>query len=383
MKFIIPLLMVATAAYWFAPAHVVFHLRMAAKNALTVVGSPPVIICANAIAENTQRLPDTVQAFGPGERLANDAGPGSGNPGQILLANEGRFESTYFSEPLTNYAIGWLEQNDIKATLDAICPEIPVGRRFEFKKSANAEQFLSESDDIRAIGADFKRVEFTGSSVNDKTYNKGLTISVDADEQLGSDWQERYTQRLLLRLYRNELRRAISAISAAATNSAVTWDTTAGKDPDFDVLSKIEASGDTRGIDANLILYGSTSWRKRSLSHRAQNTAGGFASASLTPDQLAELLGVDKVVVSKERYQSSAAAKTQVVANKVEIYFAMQGASKDDPSDIKRFVSAVDGGGFIRVFVQVVNAKRTDITVEQYSNIIMTGNLGVQQLTVS
>jgi hypothetical protein len=34
-------------------------------------------------------------------------------------------------------------------------------------------------------------------------------------------------------------------------------------------------------------------------------------------------------------------------------------------------------------YVQVVNAKRTDITVEHYSNIIMVGNLGVQQLTVS
>jgi hypothetical protein len=307
----------------------------------------------------------------------------SGNPGQILLANEARFDSTYFSEPLTNFSIGWLEQNDIKATLDSICPEIPVGRRFEFKKAANTEQFLSESDDIRAIGADFKRVEFTGTSVNEKTYNKGLTISVDADEQLGADWQERYTRMLLQRLYRNELRRAIAAISAAATNTALTWDTTAGKDPDFDVLSKIEASGDIRGIDANLILYGSTAWRKRSLSHRAQNTAGGFASASLTPDELAELLGVDRVVLSKERYQSSASAKTQVVANKVEIYYAMDGISKDDPSDIKRFVSAVDGGGFVRVFVQVVNAKRTDITVEHYSNIVMAGNLGVQQLTIS
>ncbi len=335
-----------------------------------------------AIAENV-RLPDTVQAFGPEDRLANDAGAGAGNPGQMMLANEGRFESTYFSEPLTNYAVGWLEQNDIKATLDKIVPEIPVGRRFEFKKAANTEQFLSESDDIRAIGADFKRVEFTGTSVNEKTYNKGLTISVDADEQLGADWQERYTRMLLQRLYRNELRRAIAAISAAATNTALTWDTTAGKDPDFDVLSKIETSGDTRGIDANLILYGSTSWRKRSLSHRAQNTAGGFASASLTPDQLAELLGVDDVVVSKERYQSSASAKTQVVANKVEIYYAQQQISKDDPSDIKRFVSAVEGGGFVRVFVQVVNAKRTDLTIEHYSNIVMAGNLGVQQLTIS
>jgi hypothetical protein len=137
---------------------------------------------------------------------------------------------------------------------------------------------------VRAIGADFKRVEYTGTTVNEKTLNKGLTIRIDDDEQFGGNWQERAVRRFTERLYRNELRRAIAVLSAAATNSAVTWDTTAGKDPDFDILSKIEASGDDRGLDSNTILFGSTSWRKRALSHRAQNTAGGFASASMTPD---------------------------------------------------------------------------------------------------
>lgn len=363
----------AIFAYWFAPAHVAFRVRLAAKEFFS---APAGIICAN------DREPvANVIAFDESERLAND----DFNPakGQMVLANEGRFESTYYSEPLTEFVVGWLEKQNIKATLDRIAPEVPVGRRFEFKKMANVEAFLSETDDIRAIGADFKRVEYTGTTVNEKTYNKGLTIRIDDDEQFGGDWQERAVSRLTDRLYRNELRRSIAVVSAASNNTGVTWDTSAGKDPDFDILSQIEASGDSRGLDSNVVLFGSTSWRKRALAHRAQNTAGGFASASMTPDQLRELLGVDDVIVSKERYQATASSKSQIVANKVIIYMAYAGVGKDDPSDIKRFISAVEGGGFLRVYVQRMNAKSTDITVEHYSNIVTPDTLGIQQLTVS
>ncbi|MEO7725064.1 MAG: hypothetical protein ABIU29_10355 [Chthoniobacterales bacterium] len=104
------------------------------------------------------------------------------------------------------------------------------------------------------------------------------------------------------------------AFAGIAVNTAVTWDATAGKDPDYDVLGKIEASGDDRGIGSNVAIYGSTAWRKRSLAHRAQNTAGGFASASMTPSQLSELLGLDKVIISRERYQSTATGTMAIIA---------------------------------------------------------------------
>src|SRR5204863_4974817 len=128
MKFTILLLLAAlSAAYWFAPAHVVFRLRTAAK---TFFSAPP-IVCANAAPVANDR----VSAFEPAERLAND--DFNPTPGQMVLANEGRFESNFYSEPLTEFVIGWLENQDIKATLDMIAPEVPVGRRFEFKKGTN------------------------------------------------------------------------------------------------------------------------------------------------------------------------------------------------------------------------------------------------------
>lgn len=320
--------------------------------------------------------------------LLNSAEPalvadtGDLKPGIIALANEARFTETFYSEPLTTFGVGFKDPSDLEASLEFYAPRVPTGRRFEFKKAANAEEFYSDTDDLRSPGAEFKRVEYTGTSVNEKTYNKGLTIRVDLDNATPG-WEQRAAAKLIRRLRRNELRRSIALLSAAATNTAKTWDTTAGKDPDQDVLTDLVTAGDASGIQPNRIGYGLTAWQKRSLSLRAQNNAGGYASASLTPQALAELLGVDGVMVSKERYQSSASAKTQIVANLVLMFNALSGADTEESSNIKRFVSAVEGGGDLRVYQQQVSAKLVDISIEHYSNIVITSTLGIRKFTVS
>ena len=73
-------------------------------------------------------------------------------------------------------------KENLEEMLEFIAPSIPVGRRFEFKSTNNAQAFYSDSDDIRSIGAEFKRVRYDGSSINEKTLNKGLTIRIDHDE---------------------------------------------------------------------------------------------------------------------------------------------------------------------------------------------------------
>ena len=78
-------------------------------------------------------------------------------------------------------------------------------------------------DDERAIGSDFKRVEYTATDVTDKTLNKGLTYIADLDNVSGPNWQNEKIGKLLRRLFRNEYRRGLTAINTAATNSAVTW----------------------------------------------------------------------------------------------------------------------------------------------------------------
>jgi hypothetical protein len=315
---------------------------------------------------------------------------GSGyEAGQILFANDSRFLETYFSEPLTNYAVGWRDPNNIEATLNFIAPPVAVGRRFEWKKAANAEEFLSEVvDDQRAIGSDFKRVEFTASDVTDKTINKGLTYIADLDNVSGPNWQNDKVAKLLRRLYRNEFRRGITAISAAATNTALTWDTTTGKNPDRDLLTDLLTATTATGIRPNRILYGDTAWNKRGLSYEGQSgtsTAFGMI-ANYSPEQLAARLMVDQVMVSRERYQTSASAKSEIVSNLIFGFYAEDGVDTEDPSNIKRFVSAFSGeqgGGLVRVFVQQLSAKLVAITVEHYSKIIVTYSGGLRKWTIS
>jgi len=197
------------------------------------------------------------------------------------------------------------------------------------------------------------------------------------------NWRELYTSRLLQRLLRNELRRGITAASAAASNTARTWDTTAGKDPDQDILTDLIAAVDDSGVRPNRIVFGDLAWNKRILAHRAQTSAGGYASAALTTDELAAFLGVDGIMISRERYQNTLTAKAKITPDIVLEFFGNDGMTPEDPSNFKRFWSGAEGGVKYRVYEQQVSAKLIDLTVEHYSNVIVTSTVGLRKLTIS
>jgi hypothetical protein len=319
-------------------------------------------------------------------------------PGQVYaLANDSRFTETNFSEPLTTFAVGWKDPNNLEGTLEFFSPKTPVpGRLFEWKKATNAEEFFTETDDIRAIGADFKRVEYTAADVTDKTLNKGLTMRVDLDNvnTTITGWENRYVAKILRRLLRNELLRGITLLSAAATVTPKVWN--AAADPDADVVNEEIAAANQVGFQFNRAGYGHTAWATRFTSLRGNANPARWGSATMTPEQLAMMFGVDEVFVSKERYQSSAAAKSEAVGNMVLMFFAQAGLDVEDPSNIKRFVSPPpnvlsggnefkrpSGGLDVNVYVQQTSAKLVDISVEHYAKTVMTSTLGVREFTVT
>lgn len=304
---------------------------------------------------------------------------GRQEPGVICLANESRFAATNLSAPLTTFAVNWRDPSNLQPLLDFIAPPVFVQRRFEFRRATNAEAFLSETDDVRAIGASFKRVDYTGDSVTAKNFNKGLTIRIDHDEEPDGNWQERYVQLLLNRLLRNELRRAIGAIDAVSVNTAKTWDINAN--PDADVRDQLAAAASITGIAPNRVIYGEDAWFKRADSYDRQSNAGAIRSSGLTVEELAPRLFVEGVRVVRARYQDTATAKAKVMGNTVYAYFAEQSGIKDEPSNLKRFVTPTEQGAY-RVYVDT-HAKYTDLTVEHYSNIVITSDIGIRKLTIS
>lgn len=298
----------------------------------------------------------------------------------IITANENKFTAGNYSEALTAFTVGWTDPDNIAAILDFIAPPIPVGRRFEFKRSDNAQSFYSENDDVRSIGSEFKRVRYDGESVNEKTLNKGLTIRVDHDEVAGDDWQERYVQMLLQRLLRNELRRAVSALDTIATaQSDADWSSSAN--PDADIRAMLSAAANESGIRPNRLLIGESAWDKRMTCLESQNSAVAFKGAAMAQSELAGKFLLDGCKVLSSRYQSSASAKSQILGNKLYAFFAQNSISKDEPSNLKRFYTPMDEDSAFRVYCDE-RAKYTDITVEHYSSIVATSELGVRKLTI-
>ena len=321
-----------------------------------------------------------------GDILLRDRGVGANPTDTICMANESRFIEDTFSEPLTTFAVGWKDGGKLQELLDFIAPEVPVSRRFEYMTWTNAEEFQAESnaEDVRAIGAEFKRVEYTSHKANGATVNKGLTVRVDLDNVDGiPNWREITTARLMRRLLRAEVLRAYALLVGIATDTAKTWDTTDGKDPDQDIASLVLNFGDASGMNPNKVLYGLASWNNRRIAHRAQKSAGGFSSAGMTIDEVAVQVGVEQGFVSSERYQTGANTKSRVVGDKVLIFLGENQASLEDPSNIKRFVSKTQGGTAFRVYEQQVTMKLVDISVEHYANTVVTSSLGVQSCTVN
>lgn len=305
---------------------------------------------------------------------------------RIAEFNASLIAESFYTQPLTDFAVGWRDV-DLDAELEFFAPEVVVPDRFQYAVADNAEEFLSDTDDTRPLKSDFKDVEYTQTKVDAATRNRGLQITLDVDQIRGmSNWEEFYVQKLLRRIKRNALRRAVALLSTAATNTAKTWNTVAGVDPDQDVLMELISAADADGIKPNRVGYGDTASGKRQLSHRAQNNAGGYASAALKPDELAGLLGVESVLFSKSRYTTSATARTQTVGNLVLMFNAHSGMDTEDPSNIKRFISmgsAEDGGGRFQVYSARISAKRHVIAVGHYELLKLTSLIGMRKLTIS
>lgn len=303
-------------------------------------------------------------------------------PDRIYEANTSLFNNSHYSESLTGFAVGYRDTTDLDAANSFYGSAVPVSRKFEYMEFDLDAAFESDANDERAIGEDFKRIKHAGKMVLGKTLNRGLMIVCDLDE-VGDDpnWKERKTGQLIDRLKRNKLIRKVGLLKAAAVLTALTWNSDAGKDPDQDVIEALIAGGDDSGWMPNRVGYGHSAWAKRVRSHRAQDTAGGIASAGLTPEQVAGFLNVDEVHVTKSRYLN-AGAKTQILANDVLAFTALDDMAVEDPSNIKDFVTMIDGEVY-RVYEYEMGPKLVGIIVEHYSIEKITALAGIRHLQIS
>lgn len=316
-------------------------------------------------------------------------GPGQEIPvGRIAVANESRSDSATLIEALTAYAAGYKDPENLDDMLEYHAPAVRVARRFEYSVSGAYDNLFAESEDadVRSIGADFKTIKTTGRLVQAKTANKGLTEAIDLDEIEGDveGAKQRKVARLKRILIRTELIRALALhIIAAGSASQKSWATgTSDTDPDSDVLAAIDAIRTSeRGGFCNRVSYTDSAWTRRVLGLRALNTAGGYASSGMTPEQVAAFLGVQGVKRCESVYYSKAAetkrkgvgaASTSGYLGRVLGFYGQSGLDKEDPSTLKRFISGTVDGSDFRVWEQMVNSKVLHLTVEHNSLIATT-----------
>ena len=238
---------------------------------------------------------------------------------------------------------------------------------------------------MRGIDADFKRIEYRGEDAQAKTINKGLTIRLDLDQYPDLDRaQQLATSRIMRRLLRNELRRAVAALTAVTgAGTGLTWDTTAGKDPDQDVLTFADlGDGRERHPAEPGVVRGGGVEQARAGAPCAEHggrvrlvdadagRAGGVPGAGWREDQQGAL-------PADLDHESEGGAGLGV-----RVLRRGRGGL-EDPSNLKRFLTPVEGGGRFRVYVQQVSAKLVDVTVELYSNIVAVATVGTFRLNIS
>jgi hypothetical protein len=298
------------------------------------------------------------------------------------LGNEALFTQDTFSEPNTVYATGWKDPEDIKTAMDFIAPPVETGRRFEFKQEENAEEFVLDQDDIRAINAPFKEVEYTGNTELGKTLNKGLTIRRDLDRDTDpTKTQQVLTAKLLRRLYRSEYARVLVLLAASAVNTAKTW-ATGTPNPVADLRNTALAAQLASGLFPSRIWWASDAWANMQSGFEAGGTtAAGYRYAGQSPDAIAQMVGAQKGLISRAVYQSAAATKSRLGTGLVFLFYAQDGVDMEDPTHIKRFFTPTASGP-IRVYSQV-DEKFVTVTVEHYSNPLLTNSLGIEALTIS
>lgn len=309
--------------------------------------------------------------------------------GQITVANAAQNYAGSLAQDVQGYLAG-LPSTDEMEMLDLLFPGIQVNDFFQFAK-ADDEAYLTEADDsdIRAIGANFKRVQYKGTTVTDATQQKGLTMRVDhktlpkVNGVVVPGWENRYAASLRNRLVRADKVRGLALLDAAATNTAVTF--SAATNPDGLLRAMVQATRVATGMAPTHCVIGNAAFQARVDAYEAAARANtGVANHSdYSLEDLARYLNVGRVVLEDGIKQTAKGGnKVDTLGLLAYSYSAMESAIMEDASNIKRAYSPVTGGGEWAVAIQE-NAVFTDITVWHESKIFVPISTGIRKITVT
>lgn len=309
--------------------------------------------------------------------------------GHITVANASQNYAGSLAQDVQGYLAG-LPSTDESAMLEALFPGMQTNDFFQFAK-ADDEAYFTEADDsdIRAIGANFKRVQYRGTTVTDSTVQKGLTMRVDhktlpkVNGVIVPGWENRYAAALRARLIRSDIYRGLAVVDAASTNVAITF--SASTNPDGLLRAMVQLGRSATGLVPTTLVMGNASWQGRIDAYEApaRVNTGTTNHSDYSPEELARYLMVGKVIIQDSIILTT---KGGTKADMLGLYNYSYNASDspiiDDPSNVKRAWSPVTGGGEWAVAIQE-SSVWTDITVWHESKIFIPISSGIRKTTVT
>ncbi len=310
----------------------------------------------------------------------------------ITLANKNDYNPSNYDPNLTLFASGWKPMENFPQLLESIAPAYKVPHRFDYIYSED-DFCTTDSNDIRAAGAQFAQVNFKGQVIQAKTQNKGLKVRIDKDDIVDAYFKERYVQVLMKRLYLNEIMRVVKTLDVCANKLTLSeaaeeadecvWNGAQGVNPDSDIRQNlILKAAELTGIYPNRILFGDDAWFNRSESYELQDNPGGYNASSLTTERLSQKLLVDEVKVFKSRHKADDDdSAISIIGNQIFAFYVNNDSMKDEPSNIKRFVTPLEDNNNFRVYVED-KPKYLDISVEHYSSVVITSARGIRKIIV-
>lgn len=310
-------------------------------------------------------------------------------PGTVCLANDSILRETEQIEELTAFAISYdgMRGNGLARLRDFLAPPRPSNSRI-VRLTTYSETEPFEKVDYnrvkRGMLAEFMQVrQRTATKADLQINNRGLSVVLDQDELKDKpEWQQLHTKWLIDLLNLATCLEAVDIYTAAAILDNSTWDN--ASNPDLEIRTRLLSLANTTGFYPQNVAYGDSAHLKRQTAYENQLTAGSIArAASYTEEQIATALGVPNVLINAERYQSSAAAKTEIIGQNVLIFTAIKDAAPMDPSNLVRHVAnAAYGGGDYAVYVTPLGVKKIVLTVENYEYLHTQHTTGIEKLAI-
>jgi hypothetical protein len=170
-------------------------------------------------------------------------------------------------------------------------------------------------------------------------------------------------------------------LDANDSATSATWNPASPTNPFSAMRASCDASHLASGIYPNRMFIGSLANSYLfSVLEAKDGVIGGIRSLR----DVADRLTLAEAEICRTVYASKLGTgnKTRVLGADIYFYYAEEGLTVEDPSAIKRFVSPTAAGGDYAVYINETS-KFIEVTVEHYSQIIATGALGIQKLTVA